>query len=125
MPRTIEGIVECHRVVRERRAAGLPPWDHRIDIKAVLTRDPGNETEEHAAAVANEIGALLRSGLPDAMLDVMSEAFDAELSEIVDHLEWLKPDSHEGIADRTNLEDLNDRLEEIYDWADGKRVWLG
>lgn len=42
MPRTIESIVENHRVAAARRAAGKPVWDRKIDIKAVLYEDQAN-----------------------------------------------------------------------------------
>lgn len=34
MPRTLEIIVENHRVAAERRAAGRPVWDRKIDINS-------------------------------------------------------------------------------------------
>lgn len=42
MPRTIESIVENHRVAAERRAAGKPVWDRKIDVKAILHEDQSN-----------------------------------------------------------------------------------
>ncbi|WP_415394204.1 hypothetical protein [Pseudomonas aeruginosa] len=40
-------------------------------------------------------------------------------------MDALKPDSYEGEVDFTPLDDLNSMLDQLYDWADGKRVWLG
>lgn len=51
MPRTIESIVENHRVAAARRAAGKPVWDRKIDIKAVLYEDQANTSNEHSAQV--------------------------------------------------------------------------
>uniref|UniRef100_UPI001953F466 hypothetical protein n=1 Tax=Klebsiella aerogenes TaxID=548 RepID=UPI001953F466 len=60
MPRTIDSIVENHRVARARREAGRQVWDHKFNIKEILFRDRSNETNEHAAAVGNQISALIK-----------------------------------------------------------------
>lgn len=125
MPRTIESIVENHRVAAERRAAGKPVWDRKIDVKAILQEDQSNGSNEHAAEVANRIGALIRSRVPAAWLDWNSDDLDEDLTQIVEGMEALKPDSYEGEADFTPLDDLNSMLDQLYNWADGKRVWLG
>lgn len=125
MPRTIESIVENHRVAAARRAAGKPVWDRKIDIKAVLYEDQANTSNEHSAQVANRIGALLRSQVPAEWLDWNSTDQDEELTLIVEGMEALKPDSYEGEEDFTPLDDLNSMLAQLYDWADSKRVWLG
>jgi len=125
MPRTIEGIVENHRVAAERRAAGKPVWDREIAVKAILHEDKSNTSNEHAAQVANRIAALIRSRIPAAWLDWNSDDLDENLTQIVEGMEALKPNSYEGVADFTPLEDLNNMLDQLYDWADGKRVWLG
>ncbi|EKC7897292.1 hypothetical protein FA341_15315 [Pseudomonas aeruginosa] len=125
MPRTIESIVENHRVAAERRAAGKPVWDRTIDIKAILHEDQSNISNEHAAQVANRIGALIRSRVPADWLDWDSAALDEDLTHIVEGMEALKPDSYDGEENVTPLDDLNSMLDQLYDWADGKRVWLG
>ncbi|MGG4645817.1 MULTISPECIES: hypothetical protein [Pseudomonadaceae] len=125
MPRTIESIVENHRVAAERRAAGKPVWDRRIDIKAILREDQANTSNEHAARVANRIGALIRSKVPASWLDWESSDLDEDLTNIVEGMEALKPDSYQGEVEITPLKDLNGMLDQFYDWADGKRVWLG
>lgn len=125
MPRTIESIVENHRVAAERRASGKPVWDTTIDIKSILHEDQSNTSNEHAAKVANRIGALLRGRVPAAWLEHGSDRVDFTLLEIVEGMEALKPDSYEGETDFTPLDDLNNMIDQLYDWADGKRIWLG
>lgn len=125
MHRTIESIVENHRVASARRAAGKPIWDRNIDIKGILREDPGNTSNEHAAEVANRIGELIRSRVPAAWLDYNSPAFDEDLLDIVEGMEALKPDSYDGDEEMTPIADLNGMLGQLYDWADTKRVWLG
>lgn len=75
--------------------------------------------------MANRIGTLIRSQVPAAWLDWNSGDLDEDLTQIVEGMEALKPDSYEGEADFTPLDDLNSMLDQLYDWADGKRVWLG
>ena len=125
MPRTIESIGENHRVAAERRAAGKPVWDRKVDIKAILHEDQSNTSNEHAALVANRIGALLRSRLPSVLLEVGNDEVDFDLIEIVEGMEALRPDSYDGEEDFTPLDDLNNMLDQLYDWADANRVWLG
>lgn len=125
MPRTIENIVENHRVSSERRKAGKPIWDYRIDVKAILNLDRLNESDEHCASVANRIGALLRHHLPATWLSNESDECDETITVIVEGMEALKPDSYVNEKDITPLTDLNEMLDQLYDWADSKRVWLG
>lgn len=125
MPRTIESIVENHRVAAERRAAGKPVWDRKIDIKSILHEDQSNTSNEHVAQVANRIGALIRSRVPAGWLDWDSDDLDEDLTQIVEGMDALKPDSYDDEDAFTPLDDLNSMLDQLYDWADGKRVWLG
>ncbi len=125
MPRTIEHIVETHRLARERVQAGRPVWARTIDIKATLARSNGDTSEATAARVANEIAALLRSRLPAATLDWASPGCDDEIAEIVEGLEQLRPDSYADDREWSAHQDLNAGLDALYDWADRERIWLG
>lgn len=100
-------------------------WDRTINIKEILHEDQSNTSNEHAAQVANRIGALVRSRVPAAWLEIGSDEVDFDLIEIVEGMEALKPNSYYGEEDFTPLDDLNSMLDQLYDWADGKRVWLG
>ncbi|MTK63025.1 MAG: hypothetical protein F8N15_00385 [Methanobacterium sp.] len=120
MSRTIEGIVACHKAADARRRAGQPVWDRTINIKDILHRDRTNESDEHAIAVGKEIAALIRSRVPAEWLDFDHVDCEYDLIEIVEALEDLRLTD-----DQPAVEDLNGRLNELYDWADAKRVWLG
>ncbi|WP_432263388.1 hypothetical protein [Cupriavidus sp. TMH.W2] len=122
MPRTVEHIVACHNIASDRRAAGKPIWDKSINIKEILHRDQRNESNQHVAAVAAEIASLIRSSVPSEWLDIAKDDYDRELVEVVELLESV---SAEGMEEGTLLEDFNDFLEQLYDWADYRRVWLG
>lgn len=124
MDRDVDLLVETHKLARDRVKAGKPSWDRKIDIGSILARDAENDSDEHAAAVANEIAKVLREQLPKDMLDAASENFDEDLHEIVDYLEDLTPDTFAHSSDYTVCDALNSRLGELYDWADINRVWL-
>lgn len=124
MTRTIEGIVENHRVASERRAAGKQIWDSTINIKSILREDPSNESDEHAASVANRIGSAIRISVPAAWLNHESDQVDEDILDIVEGLEALRPDSYKDDKDFSPLDDLNGMLAGLYDWADAKRVWI-
>lgn len=123
MARDIDQIVETYEKASALRAAGLPVWNRTINIKDVLRSDQSNSSEEHAAWVANQIGSLLRRGLPEELLDWSNT--DTEALEIVDGFEALRPDSYADDRTYTAPQDLNDMLARLYDWADRERVWLG
>uniref|UniRef100_UPI001953D519 hypothetical protein n=1 Tax=Proteus mirabilis TaxID=584 RepID=UPI001953D519 len=82
--------VENHRVARARREAGRQVWDHKFNIKEILFRDRSNETNEHAAAVGNQISALIKSSAPAAWFSVTSPEYDTDIDDIVDWLSDLK-----------------------------------
>ncbi len=130
MTRTLEGILNSHRLASERRAAGKPIWDKTIDIRSIIHEDQDNQSYEHAASVANRIGALLRSSVPKGWLDYGDDAADWQLIEIVEGMEALRPDSYDDVGEDeedpiTPLSDLNEMLAGLYDWADEKRIFLG
>ena len=126
MPRTIEHIVETHRLAAERRKAGKDVWAQSIAVKSILYRYDGQSiTAEIAASVANEVASLLRSCLPKDKLSWKSNQADETLIEIVEGMEALKPDSYADDPSYSVEEDFNNMLDGLYDWADLNRVWLG
>lgn len=122
MPRTLESIVECHQAATELCKAGKPVWRKSLNIKRFLNRSPDDLSEENAARVANEIGAYLRNKLA---AELTAEDCDFDLEEIVEQLEQLRAGDFEDDPTWSVREDLNARLDELYDWADRERVWLG
>jgi hypothetical protein len=125
MARSIENIVESHRIAAHRRKVGLPSWARTINIKPIIKQDPDNTSNEHAASVANRVAGLLRQALPAHWLDWQSNDQDEDITILVEELEALKPDSYDDDPDFTPLEDLNNMLDRLYDWANIKRIWLG
>lgn len=121
MPLTIEHIAEVHRLASKRRAEGKPVWDMTLSIQHLLNDD---SNDEMAAITANKIAAAIRATVPPEWLDGCHDNWDEKLDEIVIGMEALKPDSYDDDPDFSPLEDLNNMLDELYDWADLKRVWI-
>lgn len=121
----IDHIVTTHRIAAALRAQGKPTWAYRVDIKSIIYERPNDESEENSARVANRVAAALRAGLPGGFFDYANPNAEAGLIEIVESLEQLRADSFADEDDYSALEDLNNRLGDLYDWADIKRVWLG
>ena len=126
MARTIDGIVDSHLRARELRAAGKPIWTYTVDVKTILAESDDTGIERISDA-AIRIAAALRAKLPTAFFDITSDEYEMILDEAVEDMEsydveGLRNLFAEGIDP---LEMFNGRMEEIYDWADRARVWLG
>jgi|SRR5690606_7390478 len=121
MPRTIEHIVEAHQLASKRRAEGLPVWDMTITFQHLLNEVSNDKL---AANSANKIAEVIRSTVPAEWLDGCHDNWDETLDEIVIGMEALKPGSYADDPGFSPLEDLNNMLDQLYDWADLKRVWI-
>ena len=126
MARSIDSIVDSHRRARALRAEGNPIWTYRVDIRSIIS-ESRERSVERVVDVANRIAAALRRGLPAAYFDVTSDGYDMIIDEAVEDLEsYTVEGMHELAREGLNaLEMIDGRLEEIYDWADRERVWLG
>lgn len=105
MPRTPEGIVDNFRAATALLRQGKPIWSLTITIKPILHE--GGITPAEVIDKGKEIA------------DVISKAvteFDPELTDIV---EWF---GDLGAAPDAN--DLDEVLDQFYDWADRHRVWI-
>jgi hypothetical protein len=127
MPRTVEHIVACHQAATALRKAGKPVWSKRIDVKAIIHEDRGNESPEHISAICQRVAALIRSQAPAAYFDIGHEDFDFDFVDAVEAMESCTiKDLAEDKANGCEAVDMfNGWLETIYDWADVNRIWLG
>lgn len=105
MPRTVDHIVEMHRLATERRRAGQPVWDRRINL-ADIWRNPDLTFEERR----DRIVAQLRKSPWLTGRD--TSGFD-ELGDIVDNL-----------AAAETVGEFDGWWDELYDRADYDRVWI-
>lgn len=128
MPRTIEGIVQCHQLARDRRRQGLPSWAGTLNFMAQLdalaTRhDDGDETLTaqqmldgfHAAAKE------VRTKVPEAKGTDFS-LDNADLEHFVVSLEEWNLAFIENCPDI--LAAFNELLDPFYDWCDQNRWWI-
>lgn len=103
MPRTVDHIVETHRLARQRVAAGLPSWAHRIDVSDVFHNESMTFEEIRDAVVARLRASLWLAG---------RDEFDPVV-EVVDNL-----------ADAEDTAEFDGWWDDLYDAADMYRVWI-
>jgi hypothetical protein len=111
--------VAMHHLASERRAAGKPSWLATWKIKNLFSHEDG---DAKAAEVAGKIAERIKGYcVLNKWLDDTSDNFDDTLEEVVWRLNDIaKAGGVEGAQDETNS-----ALDELYDWADYKRVWIG
>jgi len=106
MPRTIEHIVDMHRIAQDRKAKGQPVWDRKVNLAGIFHNDTMTFTERRDAIVR-----VLRASA------WLKERADRDacggLGEIVDNL-----------ADAEDAEEFDGWWDELYDEADYDRVWI-
>jgi len=84
-------------------------WRKKVNIKQFLSDDG---SPENAAKVARQIVGLLKSECSQEIGE------DDELAEIVGWMECIE-------VEEDACEILNCYLNDLYDWADANRVWMG
>lgn len=87
-------------------------WRKTIDIKPLIHRDQSNADPVYVATLGKEVAALVRKHTSED-----EQTFS--LLDPIETLEDIDPDDDEAV------DVFNGALEELYDWADGERVWLG
>lgn len=103
MPRTVEHLVEVHRLAWARVAAGLPSWERRLDVAGVF-HDGALTFEQRRDAVVARIRA---SGWLDGR-----DMFDGLVLAV------------EGLEGADDVDEFDGWWDEIYDYADYDRVWI-
>lgn len=130
MPRTVESIVACHREASARRRVGRPSWALTLRLKDVLAQyaEAGDGlTAEQAVEMSHKIGLLLNVGVPAAWRTADSDNYSMDFEDLFERFEQV------GLSDFTATKEwpdspcevINAWLDELYDWGDRHRVWLG
>jgi hypothetical protein len=92
----------------------------------VITRE---RKPDHSAAAcaskAHRLAATIRANTPADWFIEGLNIFDTELCEIVESLEAMTPHRFPGDGADTHIDDLNQLLARIFDWADDSNVCLG
>ena len=104
MPRTVEHIVETHRIASNLRRAGRPIWSETIDLSAFWGDNSLDfETKRDMICDAFRRSRWYRNSVHT----------EDSIIEIVDHL-----------ADAEDWDDFNGWWDEMYDLADYARIWI-
>lgn len=130
MPRTIESIVQCHKDAAARRRVGLPSWAATINVKGVLAnfQESGDKiSAEQAVVLSHQIAALLKIGVPKAWRDDSHNKYSMDFEDLFERFEQAS------VSDFMPNDEFNESpcevidgwLDELYDWGDRFRVWLG
>lgn len=86
---------------------------------------PDDEDEDaFAARMGNELAARLTRALPAAWLDEAHADFDEQAWEVVDTFKSMRADDFCDDPSYSTAEHFDDVLQQLYDWADIKRVWI-
>lgn len=128
MPRTVEGIVHCHELARDRARRRLPSWDGSLTFLAPLKvlserHEEGDDTLTaqmmldgfHAAAKE------VRAKVPQAQGKTF-EAVDEDLEYFVLTVEEWNVAFIESCPDI--LAEFNRALDRLFDWCDVNRWWI-
>lgn len=130
MPRTIESIVECHRVATERRGVGKPIWDVKVPLRALLAEFAAFGDDlmaEQAVDMSHRLFVLLKTCVPAAWREHEHDNYSMDFEDLMERLEQATAADFTPTKDwsDTPCEVVNAWLEELYDWGDRYRVWLG
>ena len=101
MPRTVDHIVATHQLAQQRRDAGLPIWNRKLNLASVFHAEELSFTERRDAIVR----IIRASG--------WVEAGNWNLDSLLD-----------GLAGSESAEEFDGWWDEIYDEADAARVWI-
>lgn len=110
--RTIETIIDCHKMATERRKAGKPIWDGTVKIKHLFENlDSDSDTyEQDIAKAANKIAEIFINQFGED-----HPLFGLDMSLTIEAMRDAK---------ESEEEDFNWWLENIYDWCDYHRIWV-
>ena len=125
MPRTVEGIVQAHQISRDRLSRGLPSWKGSLEfmtpLAAIAERHEAGDDSLTAQMVLDAFHAAakeVREKVPQAQQSFFPME-DEDLENFVLTLEGWTLSYIENCPDI--LEEFNEALDRLYDWADVNR----
>ncbi|SBW84416.1 hypothetical protein PVE_R2G0389 [Pseudomonas veronii 1YdBTEX2] len=95
-----------------------------LKIRSVFTRHCRAATDRECSVAASDIAQTLRQQLPYQWLLEGGESFDFDLSAIIDRLDAIKPFGYPADPPGLALDDLNEQLARLLDWADEAEIKL-
>lgn len=125
MPRTVESILACHQAATALREQGKPIWAATFDFSGMMPQDVASATslsDEQTKELSKRYAEFIRRQpfvKKYGFLDFESDGFNDELNTVVENLECV------GLyEDMACLQALSEAVDQLYDWADRKRVWV-
>lgn len=103
MTRTLDHLVDVHRLARERVAAGLLVWDRKLDVSDVFHND-ALTFEQRRDSIVRKIR---NSGWLDGR-----DMFDDLVLAV------------EGLENADDVDEFDGWWDEVYDHADYDRAWI-
>lgn len=103
MPDTADHRAEMHKLATERRKAGLPVWDRKINLADVFHNDAMTFEQKRDAIVRR----------------IRASAWFKQYDEVDDLPQFV-----EELADTQSGKEFDGPWSEIYDIADYDRVWI-
>ncbi len=130
MPRTIDSIVESHSLARERRAQGKPAWAytvplHQLGVTMKVRIAAGEKEEVVCAETCQTLADMLKARLPAKWFDITDPDYDRTLDDIYESLDGTTVEEFADGTNGTAKAHLTGLVDNLYDWGDRARVWLG
>ncbi|WP_425953054.1 hypothetical protein [Ralstonia pseudosolanacearum] len=130
MPRTVESIVDSHRAAVARRNAGKPIWEVQVPLKDLLAKFAefgDNLTAEQAVDFSQQLFSLLKMVVPATWRKHEHANYHMDFEDLMERLEQATAADFAPTADFDDspCDVINSWLDELYDWGDRYRVWLG
>lgn len=100
-----------HALLEAKRAEEMHNWVKTIDVRGLFYEIGNAPTPEAVVELGKKLKEILLKEAPE----------EAKTPEFLDLADWF------GNLPPTDsaIEFFDDRLEELYDWADEYRIWLG
>lgn len=111
----------CVRVVRP---TDLLAPSGPCPVRAIVRNQSETRTPQGCAEVAHRIAAQVEQIVPGAWLTEGLAEFDFDLDNALERLKAITPDLYPGEDVDQRIDDLNECLAALYDWADDRRSQL-
>ncbi|QHF00724.1 hypothetical protein LCG56_28620 (plasmid) [Pseudomonas cannabina pv. alisalensis] len=95
-----------------------------LKIRSLFSRHSQAISDSECSVAAADIAQALRQQLPYQWLIEGGESFDFDLAAIIDGLEAVKPFGYPEDPPGLALDDLNEQLARLLDWADEAGIKL-
>lgn len=113
------------QVVVTPRVSHRPTARCSIPLRAITRERKPDLSAVACASKAHRMAATIRAHVPADWFVEGINAFDTELCDIVENLEAMTPHKFPGDCADSHVDDLNQLLARIFDWADDTNVCLG